>query len=710
MKGILKRISRSPGLFSFLAVSAGLVLLVPSLASAQSWLFNFDNISFYVLSKILFFITWVISTLAAFFIMVEAWILGIILDLGTDVVNSPPVTFGFPVVLAFANLTLVLALLVIAVMTIVGKQGYGVKQALWKLIVIALLINFGLVIAGVILEFSDSLAQYFLYAINPGAQGFNSFATALSGAFNPQGFLEPTASPQNNISTDPTVASFLKPISGLIFTILALFSIVITLGALVIMLVIRYVVLGYLLIVLPVAWAGWIFPSTSKYMSGWWGSFIRQAFFAPIVLFFLWLAIMTSYALNNGSNPHFSKIDKYKNVGDPTFAGIHSFAGDFSDAVASFLNVAILVSLTLGGLLAANKLGIATAAQAHSMATGTFKWAGNKMKDYSKRKALQGAQRVGTAVGSRALGTEKARSAATNLQRLGADRALPIRMATAPLRALGRTMQGAEVLSTRRAVDSARKGFENLTADQIKNRLPATRNRAEQIAAIQRLHELKELQGTPELERYLNPQNKAVWTRYGMEEDFAKIRGESGYRLRELVQTLHSPNRVDPETGTQHTPEEIRGKISAHLRSAKSAGQLAELFLTPEKVSKLSDREKLPLGLGRDVTTLNRIQQEIMRGVTTGQLSGQNVGAFFKDLARGDQLEVASQAAQNARVVPRDIDPRAARRMAKFLRGNLARDLGIDEDNLGVAAGIYDRLGAVPAAPGAGAAAAPPGP
>ncbi len=370
------------------------------------------DVSFGVVAKIFFGVAWIISALAGIAIAIEAWLLGFILQINTQIISSPPVAVGFPVALSIANLALVFAIVVIAIMTILRVQTYGVKQTLWKLIVIAIAINFGLVIAGVILQFFDSLSFYFLNSVNPaGGEGnqsgfgsFVDFSSALAGAFNPQkSFLGLQDNPANiepgklAASFGASIGSLITPITSLIFTIFTLIFIIITLGALIVMLIIRYVYIGYLLILLPLAWASWIFPATRSHWNKWWHNFFNQAAFAPIVLFFLWVAIQTSYAMNSSVDPY-NFGSYYTSNSNPVWAAISEFFTNlFDPVVKQLLQMAVLLGVMIGGLFAAKSLGIKFADAAAGAAAGAAKgfgtWAARKGGGLAARAAARTMQR-----------------------------------------------------------------------------------------------------------------------------------------------------------------------------------------------------------------------------------------------------------------------------------------------------------------------------
>jgi hypothetical protein len=381
-------------LVSLLVVATLLLLIIPKPAYALS-LFSFADLAYTVIGKIIFGISYIISFVLGVVVAVEAWLIQIILNINTNITNSTPVKFGFPVVLSIANLGFVLGIIVIAIATILRRETYGIKQILWKLIVMAILVNFSLVIASAILSFADNLTMYFLEGVNPagsvagannGISSINNFSSALAGAFNPQkGFLGfnklSDVKSEEDIkgfegafaATGSDLGKLLAPITSLLFVVFALIMIIITLGALVVMLIIRYVTLGILLILAPVAWMCWVFPALKSNWDKWWHSFLRWTFFAPVVVFFLWLGIQTSYEMNKGATGTYD-FSVYKSTSNVVWASVSNlFTNIFSPVVENLMQMTILVGIMVGGLFAANALGIAFAKTAYGAAQGVGK-------------------------------------------------------------------------------------------------------------------------------------------------------------------------------------------------------------------------------------------------------------------------------------------------------------------------------------------------
>jgi hypothetical protein len=172
-------------------------------------------------------------------------------------------------------------------------------------------------------------------------------------------------------AADNPTAALLKTITTLLFIAGFTFLAALTLLALAIMLVIRYVYLTILLILSPIVWLLWIFPGTQSYWQTWWKQFLRWVFFAPIVFFFLYLTISTIDAFPK----LFADYAGRENLDNQGFAVDVAYIGQL---------VAIL-GLLLGGLIAANSLGIAGAKTFYGAAQGAGKWFGG----YVGRKGLQ---------------------------------------------------------------------------------------------------------------------------------------------------------------------------------------------------------------------------------------------------------------------------------------------------------------------------------
>ncbi|MEK7520434.1 MAG: hypothetical protein AAB581_04315 [Patescibacteria group bacterium] len=306
--------------------------------------------------------------------------------------SSTLVTTGWTIARDFANSLFILILLGIALNFILGFESFGLKRALPKLLLIALLINFSLPIAGVFLDFANITANSFLSGLTPGC-GVTSTIERLTQNTT----CSFTAVIANNLKLTKLFEGQQIQKGGdvlldVIFAIFFMLGTVFVLAVLAAMFAIRIGYLSFLLVVLPVVLVLYAFPPTSGHFKDWMSKFIKWTMFAPIALFFLYIAMVA-------------------------FQG--SFQGDVTTALAgetnekSFFQQAltyiIIWMIMLGGLVAAQSMGGKATAAVMSAATTGRKWA--------QKKAGRGASAVGAATARRFKAEENLNKVAEGLQK-----------------------------------------------------------------------------------------------------------------------------------------------------------------------------------------------------------------------------------------------------------------------------------------------------
>jgi len=312
-----------------------------------------------------------------------------------------------------ANMFFSLILLVISFATILRIEEYGVKRIIPKLIIAALLINFSLVIAGVVIDFTQVLTKYFFDA----AKGKTTISTQIMNAIDSGKLLSPppaakdtanTLSPassgttkqQTDLWNDPYGISdpkfqettdikkttsatnkFLMIITNLFFGSIILIVAILVVFAGAIMLIIRVIVLWFLLILAPLAWLMYILPATQTYWHTWWDKFFKQAFFAPAYGFMLYIALTV-----------LAKGPILKSSGNTSF-----------DAVF-VINYIIIIGLLMGALMAAQQMGAYGASTFMDAAKGLKRTGIGALKGIGStvdRWAARGAEAEGKGVGAR---------------------------------------------------------------------------------------------------------------------------------------------------------------------------------------------------------------------------------------------------------------------------------------------------------------------
>ncbi len=390
---------------------------------------------------------------------------------GNDVLNLPAVQSGWGIVLNITNLGFVLAIIIIAFATILRFENYAMKKTLWKLIVAALLVNFSLVIAGSIMSISNIASNVFYDAAL--GNGGKNLSNALANAMNPQryGEIKSMASLAAKYFSDLfSLSGNINYVISLIFIIIFTFLTILAFVSLFVMLFMRAIILAFLLIVSPIIWLLWIFPSTQEHWKKWWSEFIRWNFFAPAVYFFIYLAVLTAAGIQDKT---------LKSITDATQSGsaamVFNTGGFMSNIFTHAANLFVVLGLLYGGIYVANKFGIAGGGIG-------VKWAekiGGSVGSWSGRK--------GKAFGSFPFRSEWGQKKIEKIQKYGADKGFFGKTFSAPIRKLGTAFSGLGVGTGGKLVSDAGERLKNrFSNDKDLANAFESLGRDEKIAAAQR--------------------------------------------------------------------------------------------------------------------------------------------------------------------------------------------------------------------------------
>ncbi len=501
-----------------------------------------------VIGWIVFVINYVVAFIFGIAVGILAWFISIVLQLNTNITHSNIVLSGFNVTLALANLGFVLAIIVIAIMTILRYETYSLKKTLWKLVAAAILVNFSLVICAAILNFADTLTLYFMTAFNPaggGGSSFDSFATSLAGAFRPQSiFLNLNAQGGQTFDAanfdkfagaGTSFVPTLVALMNLFFPTLFLIVSVIAMAGLFIMLLIRYVYLGILIILMPLAWLLWIFPVTSGQWHKWWSKFIQWTIFAPVVMFFLYLALMTlgGASANQVSNPtsFFSGLGITADMNSPIGGFVSTSLGGASPSfgtmfLGSFLQMVMMVAMVFAGLFMAQSMGI-------MFADTTMKGMKAVTSGFGRLVGRKGLQTAGMAMNKLKVreGAQKLQQTQFGKGRGRIGRALGA-VANYGTGWLGRGMENVTVGTREDLVKDAKKRLAEKTDDQLANNR-STYNAHERVAADQLLFERGALEKVRN-EEDLEPDFKA----FNQGGSLAKMQKQGQFANNKILEAL----------------------------------------------------------------------------------------------------------------------------------------------------------------------------
>lgn len=490
------------------------------------------------------------------------------LNLNSQVVQSPTVQVGWVITRDLANLGFVLAIILIAFATILRVESYEMKQTLWKLIVAALLINFSLVIAGVFIDFSGVLTEFFISKATGG--DLSKMGSAFANAFQVQKFLQTT---KDAGAIDKLVAGLsgisIVPFAASLFFV-ALFTIVaaIALFGLAAMLFIRYIMLSILLILMPLAWLMWIWPELTGKWKEWWSEFFKWVWFAPIVSFFIYLALNLATSKYQGQLA-LGGVEQTLNPGNSL--------GLIIDNVGQIIGQMIAVlGVLFGGLIMAQRMGIYGADMTLGFANQTKDWFQDKAKralGYTPPGLLaKGAAGAATAGGER-LATAANRLARTATSRLSG---MPI---------VGEAFQGINsqlLANDEKRVDELQKGFSSADKDTRLNRLKSTYDPTARAALMATLAEKGELKDAKEF------LTKQYGTERGerMYDEFAKTTVDRGGKVAKQLMSK------DPTTAKWTVKSEAGVTPTATIiQQRKAAVAKAITSMAPEGI------ESIPMDL-----------------------------------------------------------------------------------------------------------------
>ncbi len=341
----------------------------------------------WISAGVLLFISSEISNILGTFFGLILWLEAQIIDYiispkNFPITTAPIVTLGWGITRDLANMFFILILLIIAFTTVLRIKSWAIQQLWWKVVVAAPLINFSLVIAGFVIDFTNILTQFFLKQITGGG-GFGTITTKLAASMQILNFYNP-ARPEGIIGGVTLFgAAGIAATVGIILTLIGLVITVFVFGAAMTFLIVRIIYLWGLLIFAPIVWMLWILPATSSYFSQWWHKFIQWAFFAPIYVFFIYLSLSIFDAAGKMKTGVFPTGNSAWNTAAPGLTTV--------GMPAAIFQWILVIAMMLGSLTFAQKFGIEGANASQMMLKG---W-GTKSKNWAGRQLRSRALGIG---------------------------------------------------------------------------------------------------------------------------------------------------------------------------------------------------------------------------------------------------------------------------------------------------------------------------
>ncbi|GAC1573560.1 MAG: hypothetical protein NVS3B9_4300 [Candidatus Doudnabacteria bacterium] len=270
---------------------------------------------------------------------------------------------GWVFVRNIINIFFILTMVVIALATLfqLDEKKYGYKHLIPELVMMAVLVNFSLVIAQLILGIADTLQAQFLP---------NNHEVLSNLAYQ--------------LMVKPNIAVHVAPFTGSYATVVAsFFYLFFAVGsffaffAIAAFLVIRVVMLWALLLLSPVAYGLRVLPATHHESSRWWSEFLKYAFFTPIIGFFLHVAA----SLAVGQADYMAKLTQAA-IATGVQPGLAQF-------IESSLSSVLVIFFLYIGVEVAKEIGVVGVSsimkKAEHYTVKPFEFAGEGIKDYGIR-------------------------------------------------------------------------------------------------------------------------------------------------------------------------------------------------------------------------------------------------------------------------------------------------------------------------------------
>ena len=330
-------------------------------------------------------LTFVLSELSFAILTISAYILGLaglllkfvidytVVNMSVRIDAVGTIDVAWTAFRDLANMLFIFIILYIAIGTILNLGSVSTKKMLVNVIIIGLLINFSLFFTKIIIDASNIVTIGFYNNImvsDTGAGGWGEFG--LAGPFVDKmqvvGIYDKKV--LTSLGSDYKNILLLGLGGGLIFLVAAFIFLAISF-----LFIGRFIILVFLMILSPVAFASVALPE-DKYSKMWWNKLLDQCIFAPVFMALLWVSLQLIGGIlpDTTDKPGFAKA----------LVGTNPV-----ESLPIVMNFIIIIAMLLFCLLVAKQLG--------AMGASTAINAGNKIKSWGQGK-IRGAGAFGARV------------------------------------------------------------------------------------------------------------------------------------------------------------------------------------------------------------------------------------------------------------------------------------------------------------------------
>jgi hypothetical protein len=296
------------------------------------------------------------------------------------------VNYGWRVVRDLCNNFFIVMLLFSAVGTVLQRDNYKYDKIMPRLLAMAVMINFSRLMTLLLIDFSQVITMTF------GAQimGMTGKAILLT-AINLPGNLNFS----DNIIKPGDGMNLIGILAAIIFGLIVAIVAVVVIVCITVVLAYRIVMLFFLIILSPIAFAGSVFEKTKGMASQWWTELGNYLMVGPIMMFFLYISFYIIANINAIQAPVAGAGDPNASTAlaaDQAAAQTSGFS-KMSDP-ASVFNMMIAIGMLIGTLVLSQKFSVAGGAIL-GKGVAKLKGMGTATLDKAKFGAKAAAQNVG---------------------------------------------------------------------------------------------------------------------------------------------------------------------------------------------------------------------------------------------------------------------------------------------------------------------------
>lgn len=225
-----------------------------------------------------------LNPVAATISTVSAYLLSISVKfaLNTEIFNSGAIASGIVFtwqwIRDICNITFIFILLWVSIQTIIGIANGKTKKILFDVIIAALLINFSLFIARILVDAGNLVAVSIFNSYPNSSWGLGGTITNILGTMSLWGNLKGIITDQISLTT--LILQFVTTLISIWVFLYAAILIAVRTGALI-----------FLMALAPIGFMGNIIPGVSEYSKMWWKNLIGQIMVLPAFLIFVFLII-----------------------------------------------------------------------------------------------------------------------------------------------------------------------------------------------------------------------------------------------------------------------------------------------------------------------------------------------------------------------------------------------------------------------------------